>query len=187
MPSRSPLWTPSPQRAQASQMHQFLRLMADKHGVAPEWEALRTWAIDRRDLFWSEFLEFAQILPSVPAERPVAGEGMLDTQWFPGMKLNYARHLLRFDDDQDAVIALDELGHVDGTENSGGRSGKKHSHGLLARRGIFHHAAVGQWLVGRWRRDCCPADSHPRHVRFRSGLECFPTCGRCHQLPLRRF
>ena len=112
MPSRSPLWTPSPQRAQASQMHQFLRLMADKHCVAPEWEALRTWAIDRRDLFWSEFLEFAQILPSVPAERPVVGEGMLDTQWFPGMKLNYARHMLRFDDDQPAIIFEGERGQA---------------------------------------------------------------------------
>ncbi|MBW7905557.1 MAG: acetoacetate--CoA ligase [Phycisphaerae bacterium] len=33
---------------------------------------------------------------------------MLGTRWFEGMRLNYARHLLRFDDDEPAIIAETE-------------------------------------------------------------------------------
>jgi acetoacetyl-CoA synthetase len=39
----------------------------------------------------------------------MTGSGMLGTKWFEGMKLNYARHLLRFDDEQDALLYENEL------------------------------------------------------------------------------
>ena len=35
---------------------------------------------------------------------------MLGTTWFPDMRLNYARHMLRFNDDSHAIIHEDELG-----------------------------------------------------------------------------
>ncbi len=98
------LWKPTPQRAQASQMHAFMSQAAAKHGFTPQWETLRRWAIDHADLFWQELVDFAEIRPSQPASTPRSGSGMLGTKWFPGMQLNYARHLLRFDDDNDAII-----------------------------------------------------------------------------------
>ncbi len=110
MTARAKLWEPAPERVRQTQMFRFMTAMAQKHGVRPEWEPLREWAIERSDLFWDEFWRFAQVEPTAPATQIVSGQGMLGTKWFEGMRLNYARHMLRFDDDRDAIIFEGELG-----------------------------------------------------------------------------
>jgi len=106
------LWKPSEDRVHQSQMFQFMTTVASRHGVQPDWQSLRRWSIERRELFWKELLEFAEVKPSRPADATMTGEGMLGTKWFPGMTLNYARHMLRFNDDQDAILAEDERGRA---------------------------------------------------------------------------
>ena len=112
MTTRAPLWQPSPERVRQTQMYQFMTRVAERHGVTPEWEAFRQWAIERSDLFWEELRQFAQVEPSTPAQTLRAGTGMLGTKWFDGTKLNYARHMLRFDDDNDAILFEGERGQT---------------------------------------------------------------------------
>ncbi|HPM23822.1 MAG TPA: AMP-binding protein, partial [Phycisphaerae bacterium] len=104
------LWKPAPERVHATQMHEFMTRVAARHGIAPEWEALRRWSIDKPEAFWPELLGYVGIEPSAPATSVMSGSGMLGTKWFTGMKLNYARHLLRFDDDRVALFHENELG-----------------------------------------------------------------------------
>jgi len=104
------LWQPSQDRIRNSQMHDFLMKMSARYGLPPEWEALRNWAIDDREHFWGEMLTYAGIASSAPADRVCEGGGMLDTRWFPDMRLNYAAHLLRFDEDGDAIFFENEQG-----------------------------------------------------------------------------
>jgi acetoacetyl-CoA synthetase len=92
-------------------MHEFLSRMSARHGFPADWESLRRWSVERRDLFWSELLRLARIEPSTGPGATYTGEGMLGTKWFPGTTLNYARHLLRFDGDEPAILALDERGN----------------------------------------------------------------------------
>ena len=106
------LWKPSEDRVHQSQMFKFMTTVASRHGVQPDWQSLRRWSIERRDLFWNDLLEFAEVKPSRPADATMRGEGMMGTKWFPGMTLNYARHMLRFNDDQDAILAEDERGRA---------------------------------------------------------------------------
>ena len=110
MTAPQPLWQPSEQRILRSQMHEFMTRMSERRGVPADWESLRNWAVERRDLFWAEMLEFAEIEPSTPASATYSGKGMLGTTWFPDMRLNYARHMLRFNDDSHAIIHEDESG-----------------------------------------------------------------------------
>ncbi len=110
MAAAEPLWIPSKERVDRSQTHAFMRRIVDRHGIDPRWEALRQWSIDQRETFWSEFLEFAEVKPHTPADRVFDGNGMLDGKWFPGMQLNYAEHLLRFDDDRTAIHFECEFG-----------------------------------------------------------------------------
>jgi len=110
MTARAKLWEPAPERVRQTQMFQFMTAIARKHGIRAEWEAFRQWAIERSDLFWDELWRFAQVEPTAPATQIVSGTGMLGTKWFDGMRLNYARHMLRFDDDADAIIFEGELG-----------------------------------------------------------------------------
>jgi len=109
-PVRSKLWEPSAERIRASQMYAFLTRVAQHYQMAPEWETLRRWSIEHKDRFWAELLEFVGVEPSSPYRSVVRGEGMLGTKWFDGMTLNYARHMLRFDDDRDAILFENELG-----------------------------------------------------------------------------
>jgi acetoacetyl-CoA synthetase len=121
--SSEKLWQPSPQRAQASQMHVFLRAVAARHGIASEWESLRKWSLDHSDRFWEELLHFVGVAPSAPARTIRSGAGMLGTRWFEGMRVNYARHMLgavgsrgqgagapAARDDDDAILFENELG-----------------------------------------------------------------------------
>jgi len=112
MPSHARLWEPSPPRARQSQMFQFMTRVAGRYGFAPAWETLRRWSIERRDLFWEELRQFARIEPSTSARTVVSGQGMLGTKWFDGMQLNYARHLLRCDDERDAILFESEVGQT---------------------------------------------------------------------------
>ncbi|MGE3165723.1 MAG: acetoacetate--CoA ligase [Planctomycetota bacterium] len=103
------LWEPSEGRRRGSQMHDFMTRMASRHGFAPDVEALRCWSVDETDRFWTAVLEFAEVQPSREADAVRIGDGMLGTRWFPGMELNYARHLLRFVDDRPAIVFEPEV------------------------------------------------------------------------------
>jgi acetoacetyl-CoA synthetase len=110
MSTPTPLWQPTPERVARTQLYEFMQLMARRQGIAAEWEALRRWSIEHAGDFWAELLNYAGVRPSAPARSVISGHGMLGTKWFDGMKLNYARHQLRFDDDQDALIFENEAG-----------------------------------------------------------------------------
>ncbi len=106
------LWKPSDDRARGSQMHAFMARMAAKYGFAADWPALHRWSVEHRDQFWSEIWTLAAIEAESRPTAVSTGSGMLGTRWFPGVHFNFARHLLRFDDDQVALAAEDELGRT---------------------------------------------------------------------------
>jgi len=106
------LWTPSDARARSSQMHSFMTGMADKYGFAADWPSLHGWSIERRDQFWGEIWKLAEIKTDRSASAVYSGAGMLGTKWFPDLEFNFARHLLRFDDERIALAAEDELGRT---------------------------------------------------------------------------
>ncbi len=110
MPSLSPLWTPLPQRVAESQMHAVMTRLSKRYGFSPDYQSLHHWSVAHRDRFWQEVLELAGIRPFRAATAACTGDGMLGTRWFPGMELNFAAHLLRFDDDRPAIVAEDERG-----------------------------------------------------------------------------
>ena len=106
------LWQPSQERVKRTQMYAFMKRASKKYGFAADWPALHRWSITHRDQFWQEMLDFAQIRPSEPATSVATGEGLLGTEWFPGMEFNFSAHLLRFGDDRIAIEAEDEFGRT---------------------------------------------------------------------------
>ncbi len=72
--------------------------------------ALHRWSVQNREAFWQACLTFTGISVDAPAEARVLKHGRqfwLD-QWFPEHRLNYAANLLRFRDEQTALIFCDE-------------------------------------------------------------------------------
>ncbi len=110
MSNATPLWQPSEDRVLRSRMWEFMQRVAQRHNVPAEWEALRRWSIQHRGTFWQEILHYAEIELSEPPSAAFSGTDMLDTRWFPGARLNYARHLLRYQDDEPALLFENEQG-----------------------------------------------------------------------------
>jgi len=93
-------------------MHAFMVRMAETHGFDANWTALHEWSVSRRDCFWEEMLKVAQVQTGGSLAPASTGSSMVATKWFPNATLNFARHLLRFDDERIAIDAEDELGRA---------------------------------------------------------------------------
>ena len=108
----APLWRPSPETVEQSNMTRFARRAAAVAGKEfPDYETLHQWSITNPGAFWSEVWRFANIQASRPADTAVRHlERFPGAVWFPGARLNYAENLLRFQDEQPALIAYQESG-----------------------------------------------------------------------------
>ncbi len=103
---RQPLWIPSPQRKQQANLTRFIDLINRTHGTKLETYAqLYKWSVTEIADFWAVMWEFA----GVKASRSY--DAVLDdvhrfpgARWFLGARLNFAENLLRYRDDQPALI-----------------------------------------------------------------------------------
>ena len=80
---------------------------ADLNSYAP----LYHFSIDQPTLFWTLLWDFVGIRAS--GERDpvlIDDEGMAEASWFPGVSLNFAQNLLRFDDERIAIRCHDTDG-----------------------------------------------------------------------------
>jgi len=70
-----------------------------------EFESLYQWSIENISDFWASMWEFANIKFSTPYDQVVDNVGkMPGAKWFSGARLNFAENLLRYKDDQTALI-----------------------------------------------------------------------------------
>jgi acetoacetyl-CoA synthetase len=113
--SRKPLWAPSPEWVQGTEMARFMGWVADRHGLALDsYEQLWQWSVDELEQFWADVWEFCGVIASTPYDRVLASSQMPGAEWFTGARLNYAENLLSgHDDDEIAVIHTSELRELD--------------------------------------------------------------------------
>ncbi len=108
----NPLWQPSPERAQATNMARFIQFVGST--LAPEvtdYSSLYTFSIDQPEAFWRAVWEFGELRASVRGGRVVDNwPAMPGTRWFPEARLNFAENLLRRDDDGVAIEFAGEGG-----------------------------------------------------------------------------
>jgi acetoacetyl-CoA synthetase len=71
--------------------------------------ALYQWSIDQPANFWAAWWEYARIIASQPYDRVVDDiQKMPGAKWFSGARLNFAQNLLRYQDDQVAIVFYGE-------------------------------------------------------------------------------
>src|SRR5210317_347836 len=100
------LWKPSEEQIKNSNMYRFMNVINEKyHQNFSEFEPLYQWSIENIADFWENFWEFADIIASKPYEQVIDDVAkMPGARWFSGARLNFAQNLLRFRDDQVALI-----------------------------------------------------------------------------------
>ncbi|MDI6812610.1 MAG: acetoacetate--CoA ligase [Desulfitobacteriaceae bacterium] len=100
------LWEPSKQRVQEANLTRFREFVNRKYGLTlQDYPELYAWSIQETAAFWAAIWEFGEIKASKPyTEVLTDGEDMLKARWFVGAELNFAENLLRFRDEQTALI-----------------------------------------------------------------------------------
>ena len=109
---RKPLWKPSKTRVKNANMTRFMHQINRDYGTnIKSYPQLHQWSIDNLSDFWAAFWEFLPVIRSkeyfTVIDDPMKMPG---ARWFPGARLNFAENLLRFGDDQVALIGRSETG-----------------------------------------------------------------------------
>jgi acetoacetyl-CoA synthetase len=101
-----PLWVPSQDRIDRANLSRFMRFVRSETGNADlnSYAPLYRFSVEQPAQFWTLLWDFVGIRASGDREPVVvADDGMASARWFPGVSLNVALNLLRFDDDRAAI------------------------------------------------------------------------------------
>lgn len=104
------LWTPDPQRVANTRLVEYQRWLARERGLAfDDFAALHRWSVSELDAFWRSIFDYFDVRSSTPVGPVLGRREMPGAQWFPGVRLNYAEHVLRnARAGEDALLFLDE-------------------------------------------------------------------------------
>lgn len=106
------LWRPTPQVVEAANITAYRRWLKQR-GVrpGPTYEDLWRWSVDNLEDFWASIWEYYDVEAGAPYDAILADRAMPGATWFPGVRLNYAQHVLRrFGGDSPALVAVGEAG-----------------------------------------------------------------------------
>ncbi|KHA54241.1 acetoacetate--CoA ligase [Sulfitobacter geojensis] len=101
------LWTPTPERYNASTMAQFERFVGDTRGLTFEdYNAMWRWSVDDLEGFWNAIWDFFDVRASVRPEKLLVKRQMPDMEWGTGGRLNYAENILKHVEGREDELAL---------------------------------------------------------------------------------
>ncbi|MBF0377280.1 MAG: acetoacetate--CoA ligase [Desulfamplus sp.] len=100
------LWKPSEDRVKQTNMYRFMQTVNEKYEKDfSDYDALYQWSIDNLEQFWALMWDFAQIRSSKKFDRVIDDPcKMPGAKWFEGARLNFAENLLRFRNDNIALV-----------------------------------------------------------------------------------
>ena len=100
------LWKPSAENVQATNMYRFMNQINDRFGQnIVEYSQLYQWSVENIPEFWETIWDFTGIIASEPYREVIDDlSKMPGAKWFSGARLNFAENLLRYRDDQVAIV-----------------------------------------------------------------------------------
>jgi acetoacetyl-CoA synthetase len=107
MKNEKPLWIPSEEKIQSSELKAFMHQCARSQDTYDEF---RRWTVDCAEEFWSQLWDFCDIVGDkgdIVIQNP---DQMTGGQFFPKGHVNYAENMLRKRDDDIAMIFRNEKG-----------------------------------------------------------------------------
>jgi len=90
------LWEPSESFKSGSRIAEYMRWLADRHGLRFEsYAELWRWSVADLEAFWGSVAEFSGVHFARSAERVLGERSMPGARWFEGAELNYAQNVFR--------------------------------------------------------------------------------------------
>jgi acetoacetyl-CoA synthetase len=104
---RAPLWRPSREWRERTEMTRFMRLASERAGRAlADYDELWRWSVSEPEQFWAAIWDHCGVRASHPYEQVLDSHTMPGARWFRGAQLNYAENLLMRERDSDAIALL---------------------------------------------------------------------------------
>ena len=109
----SEIWRPSPARAADANLTRFIESVAARKNLPLSgYDELYSWSVCEPAQFWEELARFTGVRadwgPGPTLENPGQMPG---ARFFPNARLSFAENLLRYRDDQPALVFRNERGH----------------------------------------------------------------------------
>jgi len=100
------LWAPSEERIRKTNMYRFMNLINEKYGKdIKDYPSLYEWSVENIRDFWATMWDFGEIKASKAYDEVLDDVSkMPGAKWFSGGRLNFAENLLRYRDDEMALI-----------------------------------------------------------------------------------
>ncbi len=100
------LWKPSEERIKSTNIYRFMNFVNERYNQnCRDYPSLYQWSVENIPDFWADMWEFADIKASKPYTEVVDDPNkMPGANWFSEARLNFAENLLRFRDDNIALI-----------------------------------------------------------------------------------
>lgn len=96
------LWTPTEQRAGASRIRHFLDWLGEREDATfPDHATFQAWSVANLEKFWTAVADYFEVRFSSPHHEVLSDHAMPGARWFSGATLNWAEHMLRYDDGAD--------------------------------------------------------------------------------------
>ena len=104
------LWKPSDDQIKKTNLFAFMSVVNQKYNTNfTDYNELWQWSVNNIPEFWSQMWNFADIISSQPFNQVIDNVNkMPGAKWFSGARLNFAENLLRYRDDQTALVFLGE-------------------------------------------------------------------------------
>ncbi|WP_395374905.1 acetoacetate--CoA ligase [Marinicella sp. W31] len=108
------IWQPNQQRIETTELTRFMHSINQEHGLEiNDYQQLHAYSTENIGAFWQDLIDFCSVIYHTPASQPfLTGDHMVDTEWFPGMQINFAENLLRRKDQAIAIVFENEAGEV---------------------------------------------------------------------------
>jgi len=103
---KTALWEPSAERIANANLTRFMKYVEEHKGQSfSQYDDLYQWSVTERADFWESIWDFGGVIASQPYDTVlVDGDKMPGSKWFTGAKLNFAENLLRYRDEQTAMV-----------------------------------------------------------------------------------
>ena len=96
VPVSDVIWEPSAELVESCGLTRFFRFLEETRGLRFEgYLDFWRWSVADLDAFWGAVFEFEGVLHDGDPSVVLADASMPGARWFPGVRLNYAEHLLR--------------------------------------------------------------------------------------------
>ena len=106
---KEPIWIPTAERINTSNLKHFISYVkSNSNFQGDSYLDLYNWSVNNIEDFWKSIWEYSGIIYSQSYNEILIRKEIYNSQWFTGSKLNFAQNLLRFNDDQIAIISYRE-------------------------------------------------------------------------------